>query len=126
MFNFRFSTEKTPEQLKAKVEDVLDGYGISYHADWRLSGLPFLTSGGRLLDAVKKSIKEVTGLDTKPSTAGGTSDGRFFAPTGSEVVELGVVNASIHKVDEHVDVHELELLSEMFETIIIDILSSSS
>jgi len=116
--NFRFSTEQTPEKLQSATQAILDKHNVQYEAKFKLSGMPFLTDGGKLLDAVVTTIKEVVGIDTILSTAGGTSDGRLVAPTGAEVVELGVINASIHKIDEHVDVHHMDILSEMFERII--------
>jgi len=116
--NFRFSTEQNAEKLQAAVEAVLQKHGVEYEAKFKLSGLPFLTDEGKLLDAVTSSIKKIVGIDTLLSTAGGTSDGRLIAPTGAEVVELGVINASIHKIDEHVDIHDLDVLSEMFELIV--------
>lgn len=116
--NFRFSTEQTPDKLKAATQAILDKHGVDYDAMFKLSGMPFLTDGGKLLDAVTTTIREVAGIETILSTAGGTSDGRLIAPTGAEVVELGVINASIHKVNEHVDVHHLDVLSDMFERIV--------
>jgi succinyl-diaminopimelate desuccinylase len=116
--NFRFSTEQTPEGLQQATEAILNKYDLQYDAKFKLSGLPFLTDGGKLLDAVVSTIKEVVGIETILSTAGGTSDGRLVAPTGAEVVELGVINASIHKINEHADVHQMDVLSEMFERIV--------
>ena len=116
--NFRFSTEQNAEKLQAAVEEVLQKHGLNYEAKFKLSGLPFLTDGGKLLDAVTSTIKEIVGIETILSTAGGTSDGRLIAPTGAEVVELGVINASIHKINEHVDVHHMDVLSDMFERIV--------
>lgn len=120
--NFRYSTEQTAEGLQAAVEEVLKKHELDYEAKFRLSGLPFLTDGGRLLDAVTSTIKEVVGVETLLSTAGGTSDGRLVAPTGAEVVELGVINASIHKIDEHVNVDQINVLSGLYERIIEKIL----
>lgn len=115
--NFRFSTEQTAEGLQAATEAILDKYDLEYDAKFRLSGHPFLTDGGKLLDAVVASIRETVGIETILSTAGGTSDGRLVAPTGAEVVELGVINASIHKINEHADVRQMDILSDMFELI---------
>lgn len=120
--NFRYSTEQTAEGLQAAVEEVLKKHELDYEAKFRLSGLPFLTDGGRLLDAVTSTIKEVVGIETLLSTAGGTSDGRLVAPTGAEVVELGVINASIHKIDEHVNVDHINVLSGLYERIVEKIL----
>lgn len=114
LFNFRFSTEQTPEGLKDRVREVLDRHGLRYRLDWTLSGEPFLTSGGALVDAVRASIRAVTGQEPELSTSGGTSDGRFIAPTGCQVVELGPVNATIHKVDECVAIADLEPLAHIY------------
>lgn len=114
-FNFRFSARQTPEALRAATEQVLAG--TDCEVDWRLSGLPFITRGGELIDAVRGAIAEETGIETATSTSGGTSDGRFIAPTGAQVVELGPVNDSIHKVDEHVRVADLAPLAAMYEGI---------
>jgi succinyl-diaminopimelate desuccinylase len=118
VFNFRFSTQLTPEQLRVRVEHVLQHHGVNYEIQWALSGNPFLTSAGELVDAVRASIREVAGIETELSTAGGTSDGRFIAPTGAQVVELGPRNATIHKIDECVDVDELDRLSDMYRRVL--------
>jgi succinyl-diaminopimelate desuccinylase len=118
MFNFRFSTEVTHEELRNRVEKILDNHQLSYDINWKLSGEPFLTPKGKLLDAVIASVKEITGINPEISTSGGTSDGRFIAPTGAEVVELGPVNASIHKIDENVKVEDLDTLSGIYEKIL--------
>lgn len=122
VFNFRFSTEVTPEQLKACVANLLEKHSIKYDLDWRLSGHPFLTPQGKLVDAARAAIRDVTSIDTDVSTSGGTSDGRFIAPTGAQVVELGVINASIHKLNECVQITELDALSEIYEHIIENLL----
>ena len=114
-FNFRFSTEVTETQLRSRVESVLDKHGLDYHLNWRLSGQPFLTPAGTLVDAARQAIARSTGKQTALSTAGGTSDGRFIAPTGAQVVELGPVNATIHKVNECVRVADLDTLSDIYE-----------
>lgn len=121
VFNFRFSTETTSEKLQQEVETILNKYDFEYDLKWILSGNPFLTAEGKLLDAASNAIKKVVGIDTELSTAGGTSDGRFIAPTGAQVLELGPLNATIHQVDEHVDVKELEQLSEVYEQILIEL-----
>lgn len=115
VFNFRYCTESTDASLKARVHEVLDRHGLRYEADWWLSGLPFLTRQGALIEAAKASIHAVTGLTPVLFTGGGTSDARFIAPMGTEVVEIGPVNDSIHKVDEHVRVVDLEALSAVYE-----------
>ena len=118
VFNFRFSTELTPEKIKQRVHAILDKHTLRYDLDWRLSGQPFLTPKGELVDAARKAIQEITGIDTDVSTSGGTSDGRFIAPTGAQVLELGPVNASIHKLNERVKIDELDALSSMYERIL--------
>lgn len=125
-FNFRFSTETTADELKARVSDTLNQHNLEWDIDWILSGNPFLTDCGALVEAAQASIKAVTGLETELSTSGGTSDGRFIAPTGAQVVELGPVNATIHKVDERVKVKDLDTLSNIYENILARLLSPSS
>jgi succinyl-diaminopimelate desuccinylase len=117
LINFRYSTEVTDAQLRERVETLLQRHGLDFHIEWSLSGAPFLTARGALVDAASQTIRELTGIDTELSTSGGTSDGRFIAPTGAEVVELGPVNATIHKVDEHIVAADLDVLSEMYEGI---------
>ena len=118
VFNLRYSTETTHEQLQQRIEAILNRHELDYHIDWNLSGKPFLTAEGALVDACRDSIQAVTGEQTTLSTAGGTSDGRFIAPTGAQVVELGPVNATIHKVDECVSAEDLNTLSEMYQGIL--------
>lgn len=122
-FNFRFSTEVTDQQLREIVSEILDRHNLNYSIDWALSGQAFLTEQGKLISATQQAILDTCGYQTELSTGGGTSDGRFIAPTGSQVVELGPVNASIHKIDEHVDVEQLELLSVVYERILKLLLS---
>ena len=122
LINFRFSTESTVEGLQERVRSLLDRHGLDYELEWSLSGLPFLTEPGDLLDGVRAAIREVTGRETRPSTSGGTSDGRFIAPTGAQVVELGPINATIHKVDECVKAEDLDTLSEIYEQILVELL----
>ena len=122
IFNFRFSTEVTEVQLRQRVEDILDKHGLNYSMEWRLSGDPFLTATGLLVDVATQCIEEVTGLKTLLSTAGGTSDGRFIAPMGTEVVELGPLNSSIHRVDEHVSIDDLEKLTKIYQKIVSQLL----
>ena len=114
IFNLRFSTEQTPEAIQQRVHAILDAHALDYQLDWHLSGLPFLTPDGALLDAGRSAIEAVTGVETAPSTVGGTSDGRFIAPTGAQVLELGPVNATIHKVNECVGVAELDQLAAIY------------
>lgn len=117
-FNLRYSTELDQQQIVDTTEAILQKHGLDYSIEWALSGLPFLTSEGALVEAAQQSIKQVTGIDTELSTAGGTSDGRFIAPTGAQVLELGMVNASVHKVNECVRVSYLERLSEIYQGIL--------
>ncbi|PYG73376.1 MULTISPECIES: succinyl-diaminopimelate desuccinylase [unclassified Pseudomonas] len=123
LFNFRFSTESTVEGLQARVSAILDKHELDWSIDWVLSGLPFLTEPGELLDAVAASIKGVTGRDTQPSTSGGTSDGRFIATMGTQVVELGPVNATIHQVDERILASDLDLLTEIYYQTLVRLLA---
>ncbi|CAG1021842.1 partial Succinyl-diaminopimelate desuccinylase, partial [Patescibacteria group bacterium] len=123
MFNLRFCTELTEEIIKQRIHAILDKHGLNYDIVWRLSGNPFLTASGALVQAAHTAIKTVTGLDTVDDTGGGTSDGRFIAPTGAEVLELGALNASIHKVNEHIGVDDLEVLSNIYEQILIELLA---
>jgi len=116
-FNFRYSTEWTHESLQKKVESVFDAHGIDYELNWHLSGEPFLTKPGKLIDAVTQVVTEHTGEAPELSTGGGTSDGRFISPAGVDVVELGPVNASIHKIDEHVKVADVITLQSMYRRI---------
>jgi succinyl-diaminopimelate desuccinylase len=122
-FNFRFSTEVTDQELQTQVTQLLDKHQFKYELEWTLSGQPFLTTAGELVDAAKQAIKEVTGIDTQLSTSGGTSDGRFIAPTGAQVVELGPSNSTIHKIDECVKADELDQLSHIYERILEQLLT---
>ena len=122
MFNFRFSTELNHEQIQQRVEAVLNQHQLDYDIDWSLSGNPFLTPAGELVDAARTAVKAVAGLDSTLSTTGGTSDGRFIAPTGAQVIELGPCNATIHKINECVSVADLDSLSSMYEQILITLL----
>jgi succinyl-diaminopimelate desuccinylase len=117
-FNFRYSTEWTHEALKTKVRSLIDEHDIEYRLDWHLSGEPFLTEPGALTDAVVAAVRETAGIEPELSTGGGTSDGRFISPAGVDVVELGPVNASIHKVNEHVRLDAVRELVTMYERII--------
>ena len=105
------------------VEGIFDRHGLDYDIEWTLSGRPFLTPGGELIAAAQQAIAAVAGFQTELSTAGGTSDGRFIAPTGAQVLELGPLNATIHQVDECVSVADLDLLSAMYERILENLLT---
>lgn len=118
MFNFRYSTESIAEQLQERVTALLDKHGLNYKLDWTLNGLPFLTDHGNLVDATVKAIYQVQGFEPRLETSGGTSDGRFIAPTGAQVIELGPCNATIHKINECVSVTDLEQLTKMYEAIL--------
>jgi len=122
-FNLRFSTELTDTVIKQRLEKILDDRQLNYSLDWTLSGQPFLTPGGELVDATKKAIKSICDIDTELSTAGGTSDGRFIAPTGAQVIELGPINESIHKIDENINVLQLEQLTEVYTEILHNLFS---
>ncbi len=116
-FNFRYSTVWTHDSLRERVHEIFDAHNIDYELKWHLSGEPFLTQPGDLLSAVSNAVREHTGDTPELSTGGGTSDGRFIAPAGADVVELGPVNASIHKIDEHVRIDDVITLSSMYRRI---------
>ena len=120
-FNFRFSPESSPDGLKEMFEALLKKSGLKYDVSWTLSALPFLTSKTEFIDIVKSSIKEINNIDTKIDNGGGTSDGRWVAPMGSEIVELGPLNKTIHQIDEHVDIEDLITLKEIYKKILIKV-----
>ena len=122
-FNFRFSTESTVEALKERVCEILDKHQLDYELEWVLSGNPFLTEKGQLVNAVTTAVKNVLGIDAELSTSGGTSDGRFIADICREVVELGPINASIHQANEHILVQDIERLSLTYENILVNLLA---
>ena len=113
-FNFRFSTASTADGLRQRVHAILDQHDFQYHIDWTLSGLPFLTPRGSLSDALSKAILEETGISTELSTTGGTSDGRFIAQICPQVIEFGPPNASIHKIDEHIELRHIDPLKNIY------------
>jgi len=117
-FNFRYSTVWDHHRLQERVKAILDAHDIDYKLDWHLSGEPFLTRPGQLIDAVSRAVEEQTGRAPELSTGGGTSDGRFIAPTGAQVLELGPLNATIHKVDECVAVADLDRLAEVYRGVL--------
>jgi len=123
LINFRFSTESTDTELMARTEAILKKHGLNYQIDWKTSGQPFLTDHGELIDSTVAAIHEITGLNTELSTSGGTSDGRFIAPTGTQLVELGPRNATIHKVDERIEAADLEPLSVIYQEILKKLLA---
>ena len=120
--NFRFSTESTEQSLRERTEAILQRHGLTYQLDWALSGLPFLTQAGELLSAVQDSVQHVCGYHTRSSTSGGTSDGRFIATLGAQVVELGPLNATIHQVDEAVLASDLDQLTDLYYHIMVHLL----
>ena len=122
-FNFRFSSESTDQSLQQRVLDILDSHNLDYDIDWHVSGQPFLTRPGALVEAAQQAILTETGLTTELSTSGGTSDGRFIAPTGAQVVELGPVNATIHKVNECVKADDLDTLHRIYQGILTHLLT---
>jgi len=122
-FNLRYSPVQTLEKLKSTVEEILRKHGVRYTIEWYVSGEPFYTPPGQLSDAVGEAVAQVTGARPRLSTGGGTSDGRFIAPLGAQVVELGVVNASIHKVNECVRVADLEALERMYLNVLRKLLT---
>ena len=122
LFNFRFSTEVTDLQLMGRAEAILNKHQLDYEAEWNLSGQPFITERGDLVQAAINCIARTTGLEAELSTAGGTSDGRFIAPIGTQVVELGPVNQSIHRVDENVSIDDLNTLTKIYKNILHELL----
>jgi succinyl-diaminopimelate desuccinylase len=121
-FNFRFSTASTLESLQTRVHGILDRHGLQYDLDWSYDGRPYLTGKGDLVDAVRRAIKQVAGIDAELSTTGGTSDGRFIADICPQVVEFGPPNATIHKIDESISLEDLELLPRMYEQTLVNLL----
>ncbi len=121
-FNFRFSTELTADVIKQRVHTMLDEGDFEYELNWRLSGNPFLTAVGELVSAAQNAIARHAGLTTELSTSGGTSDGRFIAPTGAQVLELGPLNATIHQINECVSVDDLDLLADIYESMLEELL----
>jgi succinyl-diaminopimelate desuccinylase len=125
-FNFRFSTESTPDSLQSRLVQVLDQHGLEYELAWTIGGLPFLTTPGPLVDAVRQAIRAETGLETQLSTTGGTSDGRFIAQVCPQVIELGPPNATIHKVDEYVALADIEPLKNIYRRVLENLNAQAS
>jgi succinyl-diaminopimelate desuccinylase len=123
VFNFRFSTEITPEEIQQRVEAMLNQHKLEYEINWALSGLPFLTAEGSLVESAVAAINKVTGIDAELSTSGGTSDGRFIAPTGAQVLELGPTNATIHQINECVGIDELDTLEKIYYELLVGLLA---
>ena len=122
LFNFRFNTEQTPEKLKLHTETVLKNHDIAFDIQWAVSGMPFLTEPGELVDACKQAIHNITGYETQLSTSGGTSDGRFIAKTGAQIVELGPLNKTIHQTNECTHIEELEKLTTIYQEVLTKLL----
>ena len=120
-FNFRFCTESTPEQLQARLTEVLNRHGLEHRLQWTLGGRPFLTPAGELVGAVQQAIRDEVGIETELSTTGGTSDGRFIAQVCPQVIELGPPNASIHKINEHIAVADLEPLKNIYRRVLVNL-----
>jgi succinyl-diaminopimelate desuccinylase len=118
LFNFRYSTESTKETLIAEFESILNELNIEYEIEWKLSGLPYLTKKDNLKDVVVQSIKNITGYIPDLNAKGGTSDGRFIAKMGTEIVELGPLNETIHQIDEHVKISEIWTLKDIYTDIL--------
>jgi succinyl-diaminopimelate desuccinylase len=125
-FNFRFSTASTVESLQTRVHGILDRHGVEYDLAWSYDGRPFITGKGDLVDAVARAIRKVTGIATELSTTGGTSDGRFIADICPQVVEVGPVNATIHKINECIALDDLEVLPRIYEQILHEVLGSGT
>ncbi|MGH8670987.1 MAG: M20/M25/M40 family metallo-hydrolase, partial [Burkholderiales bacterium] len=123
-FNFRFSTASTVDDLKIQTEQTLGRRGLDYSLEWTLSAKPYLTPRGVLADRLSQAIKQVTGVTAELSTTGGTSDGRFISDICDEVVELGPINATIHKIDECVALADIESLREIYQRTLADLLVS--
>jgi succinyl-diaminopimelate desuccinylase len=123
-FNFRFSTASTPEQLQQRVLAILNKHGLEYTMQWTVGGLPFLTPRGNLSTALAAAIKDETGLDTELSTTGGTSDGRFIAQICPQVIEFGPPNASIHKIDEHIELRYIDPLKNIYRRTLENLLTT--
>jgi len=117
-FNFRFCTESTPEGLQQRLTEVLLRHGLDFDVQWTIGGLPFLTTPGTLVDVVQEAIRKQTGIETQLSTTGGTSDGRFIAQICPQVIELGPPNATIHKINEHVALADIEPLKDIYREVL--------
>lgn len=122
-FNFRFSTEQTESSLKNRVREILDKHGLDYDLAWHLSGNPFLTEAGKLTEVAQNAIREICEVDAALSTTGGTSDGRFIKAIARELIELGFVNATIHQIDEHIDIDDIAKLSSIYEKMMVQLLA---
>ena len=126
LFNFRYSTESTQDTLVNEFESILKKLNIKYEIDWKLSGLPYLTEENNLKDVVVESVKNITGYEPDLNAKGGTSDGRFIAKMGTEIVELGPLNETIHQIDEHIKISELKILKDIYTEILLNLNSKLS
>lgn len=122
-FNFRFSTEQTESSLKTRVHEILDKHGLTYDLAWSLSGNPFLTEAGKLTEVAQNAIREICAVEAELSTTGGTSDGRFIKAIARELIELGFVNATIHQIDEHIEIDDIAKLSRVYEKMMTQLLA---
>ena len=125
-FNVRFCTETTDVRIRQRCEQILREHGLRFDIEWALSGQPFLSTPGALVQSAQAAISAVTGLTTELSTGGGTSDGRFIAQTGAEIVELGPVNATIHQIDEHIALEDIPRLTALYHNIIVRLLATAA
>jgi succinyl-diaminopimelate desuccinylase len=123
VFNFRYSTAVTDTELRRRVETTLASHGLTHEIQWVLSGQPYLTRGTALLETARQAVKVELGMDPRVSTSGGTSDGRFIAPTGAEVIELGPMNNTIHQIDECIATADLERLAKVYRRIMENLLT---
>ncbi len=126
MFNFRFSTASTDDELRARVHEILGRHALDYDVTWSLSGAPFVTGRGPLVDTLSRVVQGITGVAPQLSTSGGTSDGRFLASIAREVAEFGPLNDSIHKIDEHLALADIEPLSVIYEQVLTTLLGRAS
>ena len=122
----RFSTETTDSRIRERCEEILNAHGLRYEIEWSLSGQPFLSKPGALVSAIQTAISSVVGIDTELSTGGGTSDGRFIAKTGAEIVELGPINASIHQIDEHILTADIPRLTALYHSVMVQLLTEAA
>ncbi|MEE9397390.1 MAG: succinyl-diaminopimelate desuccinylase [Methylococcales bacterium] len=124
-FNLRFSTELSEMDIQQRINTILDRHGLNHEISWRLSGNPFITRETELIDAIQEALQKIRGKTAELSTSGGTSDGRFIAPTGAQVVELGPVNKTIHKINEYVKIDDLDVLSAIYQETLVNLMTSS-
>jgi succinyl-diaminopimelate desuccinylase len=126
LFNFRFSTELSATTIEQRVEEILQRHGLKYTIEWNLSGVPFVTEQGALVEATQDAVQDLMGYQPQLSTSGGTSDGRFIAPGGTQVIELGPCNSTIHQVDECVAIEDIDRLSDIYQQILVRLLGAQT